>query len=127
MLFGVIGHLEPEDRYELWERVLPRMAPGAPIVVELLPITRPAPMPPMVLAREHIGDCLYEASLEGEPVVETDLMRMTSTWRITGGPGKERVVQNTSEWHTFGIEELASETGLVGEQLTTQAGVLRPS
>jgi SAM-dependent methyltransferase len=124
VLFGVIGHLDAKDRLALWDRVLPRLAPGAPVLVELLPMTRPAPLPRMSLAREQIGDCVYEAWLEGEPAGD-DLMRLTSTWKVSGGGAPERVVHNTSEWHTFGVDDLARETGLAGEQLTTQAGVLR--
>lgn len=124
ILFGVLGHIGPEDRRALWDRVLPRMAPGAPVLVELLPVTRPTALPPMELAREQIGDLVYEGSLEAEPI-GGDLIRMTSTWRVTGDAAPTRVVRNVSEWHTFGIEDLAEETGLAGEQLTAQAGVLR--
>jgi hypothetical protein len=100
------------------------LAPGAPVLVELLPVTRPTALPPMELAREQIGDLVYEGSLEAEPI-GGDLIRMTSTWRISGEAAPTRVVRNVSEWHTFGIEDLAEETGLTGEQLTAQAGVLR--
>ncbi|GAB2693289.1 class I SAM-dependent methyltransferase [Nocardia thraciensis] len=124
VLFGVIGHVSPEARRALWDRVLPRLAPGAPVLVELLPITRPAPLPRMALAREQIGDLLYEGWIEGEPGVG-DLMRLTSTWQVSGPAVPTRTVRNVSEWHTFGLDDLAAETGLSGEQLTTQAGVLR--
>lgn len=124
IVFGVLGHIGAEQRRALWDRVLPRLAPGAPVLVELLPVTRPTVLPKMELAREQIGDLVYEGSLEAEPV-GGDLIRMTSTWQISGDAAPTRVVRNVSEWHTFGIEDLAEETGLAGEQLTTQAGVLR--
>ncbi|WP_280312887.1 class I SAM-dependent methyltransferase [Nocardia abscessus] len=124
VLFGVLGHIALEDRRALWDRILPRLAPGAPVLVELLPVNRPTALPKMELAREQIGDLVYEGSLEAEPI-GGDLIRMTSTWRISGDAAPTRVVQNVSEWHTFGIDDLAEETGLVGEQITAQAGVLR--
>lgn len=124
VLFGVIGHVGPEARRALWDRALPRLAPGAPIVVELLPLTRPAKMPKMALASGRIGDHLYEGWVEAEPIGD-DLLQMTSTWQVSGGATPTRVVRNVSRWHTFGIEELAEETGWVGEQLSAQAGVLR--
>jgi SAM-dependent methyltransferase len=124
VLFGVIGHVAPEARRALWDRVLPRLAADAPVVVELLPLTRPAPVPRMVLAREQVGDLVYEGWVEAEPI-GGDLLRMTSTWQVSGGATPTRVVRNVSEWHTFSIDDLAEETGLLGEQLTAQAGVLR--
>ncbi|MGK8491558.1 class I SAM-dependent methyltransferase [Nocardia asiatica] len=124
VLYGVLGHIGLEDRKALWDRVLPRLAPGAPVLVELLPITRPMALPKMELARERIGDLVYEGSLEAEPI-GGDLIRMTSTWQISGDAAPTRVVRNVSEWHTFGIDDLAAETGLAGEQLTPQTGVLR--
>ncbi|MBF6223253.1 class I SAM-dependent methyltransferase [Nocardia abscessus] len=124
VLFGVLGHIGAEDRRALWDRVLPRLAPGAPVLVELLPVNRPTALPKMQLAREQIGDLIYEGSIEAEPI-GGDLIRMTSTWQISGDAAPPRTVQNVSEWHTFGIEDLAEETGLVGEQLTAQSGVLR--
>ncbi|MGW4070520.1 class I SAM-dependent methyltransferase [Nocardia grenadensis] len=124
IVFGVLGHIGAEARRALWDRVLPRLAPGAPVLVELLPVTRPTTLPKMELAREQIGDLVYEGSLAAEPA-GGDLIRMTSTWQISGDAAPTRVVRNVSEWHTFGIEDLAEETGLAGEQLTVQAGVLR--
>ncbi|MGY1934122.1 class I SAM-dependent methyltransferase [Nocardia gipuzkoensis] len=124
VLFGVLGHIGAEDRRALWDRVLPRLAPGAPVLVELLPVNRPTALPKMQLAREQIGDLIYEGSIEAEPI-GGDLIRMKSTWQISGDAAPPRTVQNVSEWHTFGIEDLAEETGLVGEQLTAQSGVLR--
>ncbi|WP_280401576.1 class I SAM-dependent methyltransferase [Nocardia carnea] len=124
IVFGVLGHLGTGERRALWDRVLPRLAPGAPVLVELLPVTRPTTLPRMELAREQIGDLVYEGSLAAEPA-GGDLIRMTSTWQISGAAAPTRVIRNISEWHTFGIEDLAAETGLAGEQLTAQAGVLR--
>ncbi|MEV3963354.1 class I SAM-dependent methyltransferase [Nocardia sp. NPDC050193] len=124
ILFGVLGHLGTADRRALWDRVLPRLTPGAPVLVELLPVTKPTVLPSMPLAREQIGELTYEGSIAAEPI-GGDLIRMTSTWQITGDAAPPRTVRNVSEWHTFGIEDLAAETGLAGEQLTAQAGVLR--
>ncbi len=124
VLFGVVGMLDRDERRQFWDRLLPRLAPGAPIAVELLPISEPQQLPPMPYAKERIGDHLYEATLQGEPG-EDDLMVLNSTWHITGGPGEDRIVHGTSQWHTFGLDDLARETGMVAEQLTMQAGVLR--
>ncbi|WP_258903282.1 trans-aconitate 2-methyltransferase [Actinokineospora sp. UTMC 2448] len=124
VLFGVLGYLDPDERRALWDRALPRLAPGAPVVVELLPIARPAPLARMNLARERIGELTYEAWMTGEPV-GGDIMRLTSTWTVSGAATEPRVVRNTSEWHTFGVENLAEETGLAVEHVAGHIGVLR--
>lgn len=97
VLFGVLGHIGAADRRVLWDRILPRLAPGAPVLVELLPITRPAILPKMQLARERIGDLTYEGSIEAEPA-GGDLLRITSTWQrersgtsASGTPSASRI------------------------------------
>ncbi|TDC07914.1 class I SAM-dependent methyltransferase [Nonomuraea longispora] len=124
VLYGVLGMLDRDERARLWDRLLPRLAPGAPVVVELLPIEKPQTLPPMPYAKERIGEHLYEATLRGEPG-EDDLMVLNTTWRITGEEGEVRTVHGTSQWHTFGLDDLARETGLTAERLTLQAGLLR--
>lgn len=124
VLYGVIGLLDEHERRAFWDRLLPRLTPGAPVAVELLPINTPQILPPMPYAQDQIGDHQYKATLEGEPG-DGDLMILNTTWRITGGPGEERIVTGHSQWHTFGFDDLAQETGLTATQLTPQAGVLR--
>lgn len=121
--FGVLGHLDLADRLRLWRTLLPRLPAGAPIFVELLPIERPMALPRLDLAKETLGRQNYAATLEGVPG-EGDAMVLTSTWTVSGGPGPERMIRNTSIWHTFGLDNLARETGLRAERLTRQAGVL---
>lgn len=124
VLFGVVGLLDHDERRRLWDRLLPRLAPGAPVVVELLPIDRPQQLPPMPYASDQIGEHRYEATLRGEPGAQ-DLMLLDTTWHVTGGPGPDRVVHGSSQWHTFGLADLARETGLAPTPLTRQTGVLR--
>lgn len=121
--FGVLGHLDRPARERLWQALLPRLPAGAPIFVELLPIDAPMPLPTLPLANETLGRHSYSATLDGLPG-EGDTMILTSTWTVRGGPGSDRTIRNTSIWHTFGLDELARETGLRAERLTRQAGVL---
>lgn len=121
--FGVLGHLDLPARQRLWHALLPRLPAGAPIFVELLPIEKPMRLPTLPLANETLGRHSYSATLDGTPG-EGDAMILTSTWTVRGGPGPDRTFRNTSVWHTFGLDDLARETGLRAERLTKQAGVL---
>ncbi|WP_445222789.1 class I SAM-dependent methyltransferase (plasmid) [Bradyrhizobium sp. Pa8] len=121
--YGVLGHLDPDARQKLWRLLLPRLARGAPIFVELLPIEKPMRLPTLPLANATIGRRSYSATLDGEPG-EGDVMRLTSTWVVAGGPSPSQTIRNTSIWHTFGLDDLARETGLRAERLSQQAGVL---
>ena len=123
VLYGMLGMLDQGERRALWDRLLPRLAPGAPVVVELLPISRPQRIDTLPYANGRVGDTVYTATMDGEPG-EGDLMHLTTRWHVVG-PGTARTVQSTSRWHTFGLDDLADETGLVAERLTVQAGVLR--
>lgn len=121
--YGVLGHLDLDARQKLWRILLPRLSRGAPIFVELLPIEKPMRLPTLPLANATIGRCSYSATLDGEPG-EGDIMRLTSTWMVSGGPSPGQTIRNTSIWHTFGLDDLARETGLRAERLSQQAGVL---
>lgn len=121
--FGVLGHLDWAARETLWKMLLPRLPSGAPVFVELLPIEVSMRLPSIPLASETIGRQSYRATLDGVPGKD-DTMVLTSTWTVHGGPGPERTITNTSIWHTFGLDDLARETGLRTERLTKQVGVL---
>lgn len=121
--FGVLGHLTSLQRQGLWPLLLPRLARGAPIFVELLPVEKPVVLPRMMLANETIGQRHYQATLEGEPGPD-DTMLLTSCWTVSGGPCATQVIRNRSVWHTFGLDDLARESGLHAQRLTPQAGVL---
>ncbi|MFF2505873.1 class I SAM-dependent methyltransferase [Streptomyces sp. NPDC058067] len=123
VICGVVGYLDPEERAELWGRLLPRLPEGAPVVVELMALRTPQPVAPMRIARQRLGEQEYEAWLTGEPC-GPDRMRWSATWRVLRGGKVVREVDVTHEWYTFGIEDLAAETGLTAKQLTPELGVL---
>jgi hypothetical protein len=51
-------------------------------------------------------------------------MRWSATWRVLNGEKVVREVDVTHEWYTFGIQDLAAETGMTAKQLTPELGVL---
>lgn len=103
--------------------LLPRLARGAPIFVELLPADKSVVLPRMMLANETIIQRHYQATLESEPGPD-DTMPLTSCWAVSGGPCATQVIRIRSVWHTFGLDDLARESGLHAQRLTPQAGVL---
>jgi phospholipid N-methyltransferase len=123
VICGVLGYLDREERATLWQQLLARLPAGAPIVVELMALSAPQPVAPMRIARQRLGDQDYEAWLSGEPC-GTERMRWSATWRVLNGDKLVREVDVTHEWYTFGIEDLAAETGLTAKQLTPELGVL---
>lgn len=123
VICGVLGYLDREERAGLWHRLLERLPAGAPIVVELMALGTPQSVAPMRIARQRLGDQDYEAWLSGEPC-GPDRMRWSATWRVLNGEKLVREVDVTHEWYTFGIQDLAAETGLTAKQLTPELGVL---
>lgn len=123
VICGVLGYLDREERAALWGRLLERLPSGAPVVVELMALSAPQPVAPMRIARQRLGEQDYEAWLSGEPC-GAGRMRWSATWRVLNGERVVREVDVTHEWYTFGIQDLAAETGLTAKQLTPELGVL---
>ncbi|GAA2136250.1 class I SAM-dependent methyltransferase [Kitasatospora kazusensis] len=123
VICGVLGYLDRAERAALWGRLLPRLPSGAPVVVELMAVKVPQPVAPMRIARQRLGEQEYEAWLSGEPC-GPDRMRWSATWRVLRDGEAVREIDVTHEWYTFGLEDLAAETGLTAKQLTPELGVL---
>ncbi|MFE7659501.1 class I SAM-dependent methyltransferase [Streptomyces celluloflavus] len=123
VLCGVVGYLDATRRRRLWDKLLRRLRPGAPVVVELMALTSPQRVPPMRIARRTLGEQTYESWLSGEPAGH-DLMRWSATWRVFQGETVVREVDVEHEWYTFGIDDLAAETGMTGRMLTPELGIL---
>jgi Methylase involved in ubiquinone/menaquinone biosynthesis len=121
--YGVLGHFDRSERQHLWRRLIPKLAVGAPLFVELLPIGKPMNFERKLVAGEQIGRRSYEAVYSGK-VERDDLMCIKARWQISGGGAPPCVIENTNFWHTFTLEELAEETGLKLQRLTPESGIL---
>jgi len=120
--YGVLGHLDLSARKQLWDKLIPRLPKGSSIFVELFAKDKPMDMAPMQF-QETIGQRRYVLTFSGEHVGE-DLMRLTSKWTISGGIASTVEVESSNFWHTFGLDDLACETGLTAKKLTHDSGVL---
>lgn len=123
VICGVLGYLDRAERADFWARLAARLPVGAPIVVELMAVTTPQTVAPMRIANRQLGDQEYEAWLSGEPC-GPEQMRWSATWRVLRDGHVVREVDVTHDWYTFGIEDLAAETGLTAKQITPELGVL---
>ncbi|WP_018788063.1 Gfo/Idh/MocA family oxidoreductase [Micromonospora sp. CNB394] len=126
VLCGVLGHLDADARRELLLSLGRRLAPGAPIVVELMGLTTPVTMPPVRLATRILGAQRYEWWMSGEPA-GPGRMRLDTAWRVLRDGEMQREVRDSYLWHTLTVEQVAAEAGLTCEPLDglPYAAVLR--
>ncbi|WP_406151622.1 class I SAM-dependent methyltransferase [Streptomyces sp. NBC_01012] len=125
VIFGVAGHLTAPERVSLWKRLAARLPPGAPIVVELMGVSSPRVIPPVMSLRETIGRQTYEWWIGGEPT-EGDAMRFTTTWKVLREGRTVREVSDSYVWHTFDVAQLAAEAGMTSRRITEAGGQAIP-
>lgn len=122
---GMLGHLEPDRRRALLRELAGRLAPGAPLVVELMGLYTPVSMPPTRLRQASLGDLRYEWWMAGEPA-GVERMRLETTWRVLDGTRLVREVRDAYHWHTVTLEQIAQEAGLVLEPPPSPHGAAVP-
>jgi thiazolinyl imide reductase len=108
---GVLGHLEPDLRRELLLGLARRLAPGAPIVVELTGMREPTTIRPTLLRHAELGDQRYEWWMSAEPD-GPDRMLLDTEWRVFRGGEPVREVREQYRWYTLELAQLARECGL---------------
>jgi hypothetical protein len=77
---GMTGHLDPDRRRGLFVALLPRLAPGAPVVFNVQPpaaATEPVQVDPYTV---RVGGLEYEGRGHAQPVA-ADRLRWTMTYR----------------------------------------------
>ncbi|MYW01248.1 Gfo/Idh/MocA family oxidoreductase [Streptomyces sp. SID3343] len=147
VLCGILGHLDADARATLWRRLDERLAPDAPIVVELMSLDRPTTLPELRLAHGMVGGHTYAWWCSGEPEsapepeprsgpgsdsgpgsesgpgsAGADRMRLFSRWTVHDGDILLREVHDTHTWFTFDLDRIARESGHTLEHLTTRPG-----
>ncbi|MEV6983678.1 class I SAM-dependent methyltransferase [Sphaerisporangium sp. NPDC051017] len=125
VIFGVAGHLTPAERGSLWRRLSGRLPDGGLIIVELMGVSSPRVIPPVMSLRETIGRQTYEWWIGGEPA-QGDAMRFTTTWKVLRDGRTVREVADDYIWHTFDVARLARESGMTSRRITEAAGQAIP-
>lgn len=120
LLCGVLGHLGADGRRRLWRRLARRLPAGAPVVVELMALERPAALPETRLARARVGAATYTWWLSGRP--DGEATRLDSRWTVDHGATRVREVRDSHRWFPFGLDTVARESGFLVETLPRRPG-----
>jgi len=95
----MVGHLDPEVRRGLWDRLAARLVPGAPLVVGLQPPDEAVAVPLARHSAVAVGDLVYEGWAQAEPTGPASL-RWTMTYRTLRG---DRVLAEQTAEHDWQI------------------------
>lgn len=115
---AMLGHLRPDERMSLWNRLAEHLAPGAPAIVQLQPPARPELVPLVRHTVVDLGDHTYEGWSEGEPAGDR-LLHWSLRYVVRKG---DRVLDDqcwTSEFQTVSIDDVTAEAGAVGFSVTS--------
>jgi len=118
---NMIGHLDPDARRALWRRLGDRLAPDAPLVVNLQPPSEPVVLPETDFISVRVGRHVYLGSGAAEPD-GTQAVAWRMRYRVLDGSGRDadeadRVVREiTAEyrWHVLSPATLLSELRAAG-------------
>ncbi|MDE1675149.1 class I SAM-dependent methyltransferase [Nocardia gipuzkoensis] len=109
---NMIGHLAPEVRRTLFADLVPRLAPGAPVVLSVQPphTAEPVEVPPYAVAQ---GELRYEGSGRAMPV-GPDRLRWTMTYRTLHVDREIARAVAEYDWWIVTADELADELAGAG-------------
>ncbi|NGM15859.1 class I SAM-dependent methyltransferase [Verrucosispora sp. WMMA2044] len=118
LAMNMIGHLDPDGRRTFLRRVAERLAPGAPLVLNLQPPAEPTPVPFAVFGTVSVGRHTYEGGGSAEPSGPD-----TVTWKMQYRmlDADDTVLREDHAdygWHVISAEALLAdlaEAGLSGE------------
>lgn len=110
---NMIGHLAPEERAELWQRLAARLLPHAPLVLNLQPPARVEAVPETDFAGVTVGKHLYRGKGYARPAGESKVVWHT-TYQVLHGT--ELISENTAEydWWVLDADQLVAELTAAG-------------
>lgn len=114
LAMNMIGHLAPSERRDLWRRVAHRLAPGAPMVLNVQPPARAEAVPETDFASVRIGRHRYVGGGRAEPD-GPDSVIWHMRYRVCGERGDvEREIAAAYRWHVASPETIEAELAAVG-------------
>ncbi|MEV1293162.1 class I SAM-dependent methyltransferase [Pseudonocardia sp. NPDC049635] len=109
----MVGHLPPQDRRALWKALAARLAPGAPVVLQVQPPYTAVPVPPFPPIGVVRGAVRYEGTGRAEPT-GPDSVRWTMQYRTVDGDRELERVVTSYDWWIVSAERLADELRTAG-------------
>jgi SAM-dependent methyltransferase len=120
LAINMIGHLPPQRRRQLWADLRPRLAPAAPLIVNLQLPAEPTTVPETTFASVRIGDRIYQGSGGAEPAGD-DSVTWTMRYRTidpAGAVDNELVVDY--QWQVVSPQTLLDELTAAGYTATVR-------
>jgi uncharacterized protein YceH (UPF0502 family) len=119
VLSALIGHLSDEERTRLWSYVAEHTAPGAPVVVGVLPPDRPLRVGLVKYGERRVGGYVYEGWQSGVPLDELRMM-WTMIYKVVD-PASGTIVAEytaTAPWRCDGVDDIRREIAPYGLAMT---------
>ncbi|MEO3924911.1 class I SAM-dependent methyltransferase [Micromonosporaceae bacterium B7E4] len=114
LAINMLGHLNPQRRRLFWADLRARLAPSAPLIVNLQPPAEVTAVPPTTFGTVTIGEHTYEGSGEARPTGD-DTVVWTMRYRTLAGDGAaERELVVAYPWHVVSAAKLLDELAGAG-------------
>lgn len=109
----MVGHVRPADRRTLWAALAERLAPGAPVVVNLQPPATAVAVPLTPPYGSSVGGLTYQGQGSAEPT-GPESVRWRMTYRTLDGDRVLAEVRAEYDWWVLSDSGLAAELTAVG-------------
>ncbi|MGI5215291.1 class I SAM-dependent methyltransferase [Plantactinospora sp. CA-290183] len=114
LAMNMLGHLDPEQRRTLWADLRARLAPSAPLIVNLQPPAEVTTVPPTDFAAITIGGRTYQGGGEARPAGD-GTVTWTMRYRTLAPDGSvERELVAAYPWHVVSPAQLLDELADAG-------------
>ncbi|OKI71634.1 class I SAM-dependent methyltransferase [Micromonospora sp. CB01531] len=114
LAINMLGHLSPQRRRVFWNDLRARLAPSAPLIVNLQPPAEVTTVPQTTFASVQIGRHIYEGSGAARPSGE-NTVTWTMRYRILDpGGAVERELVADYPWHVITPAQVLDELTAAG-------------
>jgi SAM-dependent methyltransferase len=118
--FGMLGHLNQQERATLWRLLAQRLAPGCPAVIHVLPPHEVEAVPMTLGMTTHLGDDRIEGWMAAD-VTGPETLHWTMTYRVLQNDAVQREAVAEFDWHPLLPVTVAEEAATAGLSCATAA------